>query len=161
MSLENHLSDEALSDVLIGLAALDSQAHLARCGECRARVQEFHAGVSLFNQASLAWSEALSDRELPVAPAYRPARRRFVLAAWAAAATIFVLAGAPFLRHPIQFQVPFTASAPSDSEAQIAEDNEFLRAVDAAINPDEQSVVSDYQIVESQPTAAHPKKRAE
>jgi ferric-dicitrate binding protein FerR (iron transport regulator) len=155
LELLNHLSEESLNDVLIGLPAAASEAHIEQCAECRARVEDFQSSVRLFNQASLAWIDAQPGRTLPAARPFRSARRRLMLAAWATAAALFVMAGVPFLRHPIQMQSP-AMTAPTDSEEQIAEDNELLRAVDAAINPDEQSVVNSYQL-ESRPPK-HPQR---
>ena len=66
-SLSNHLSEEALDDVLIGLGSAESEAHLAVCPECRAEVETFRGDVALFNAASVAWSE--SRRPQPRLPA--------------------------------------------------------------------------------------------
>ena len=52
----NHLSEEALDDVLIGLGSAESQAHLEVCADCRAQVRTFLGDVALFNAASMAWS---------------------------------------------------------------------------------------------------------
>lgn len=154
----NHLTDEALDDVLIGLGSVSSLAHLDQCAECRARVEAFRSSVSLFNQASFAWSEAQPVRKQP---ATLPRHRFFtvpVVAAWAAAAILLVLASPAvwhiFAPHPVQ--APAIATTTADYETQIAEDNELLKAVNAAIEPNEQDVIDQYQLLDGQHTQAHP-----
>lgn len=162
---QNHLSEETLNDVLIGLGSAEAQDHIARCAGCRARVEQFEAGVNLFNEASLAWSMA-QPAGAPHAPSpYLRVRRRLALVAWAAVAVMFLAIGVPFLRHPIQIHISGIAPAPVESDAQIAEDNELMRAVNAAISPDVQpdvqSVVNDEQILESEPPTESQKSRPE
>lgn len=160
---QSHLTDEALDDVLIGLGSLASQAHLAHCLECRARVEEFQSSVELFNQASLGYSEAQPGKALSTTqPAHRFLARP-VLAAWAAAAVLSILAG-PAAWHvfaPHSVHAPAIATDVQESETQIAEDNELLRQVNAAIAPDEQSVVEQYQLLEAPRPHAHPRMRTE
>lgn len=160
--LQSHLTNEALDDVLIGLGSPASLAHLARCPECRARVEAFQSSIEVFNQASLAFCEA---QPLKATPASRPAPRYFtrpVLAAWATAVLLILVSPVAwhlFKPHPVQG--PAIATVEQDSETQIADDNELMRQVNAAIEPDDQSVVDQYQLLTGPRSQAHPKMRTE
>jgi hypothetical protein len=145
-----HLSDEALNDVLIGLGSPESHAHLDACKECRAQVQAFRGDVQLFNAASIAWSES----RWPIARITAPhrGRPRIPFASWTAVAATLVIMALAVWHHrsaapPAQVSAP--QSLPADSEAQIAQDNQLLQAVNAAISPEEESPIVEYKIMES------------
>lgn len=153
----NHLSEEALDDVLIGLGSLQSQAHLAACPQCRAKVEVFRADMRLFDAASMAWTEARPPQARPAASHAR--RTRLAFASWAAVAAALVLMAFAiwhFRPAPPPNQANTAQSQPVDNQAQIAEDNQLLEAVNAAISPDEESPIDEYKIVES----PHPYKTA-
>ena len=161
-AVQNHLTDEALDDLLIGLGSAASHAHLAQCAECRTRVDSFRSTIDSFNQASMAWAEGQTIRTAPAPARRRPIFARPAFAVWAAAALLLAVAG-PSAWHVV---VPRTVQAPTvagsqDSESQIAEDNELLQAVNAALAPDEKSVVDQYKLMDSQDTEAQPQMRTE
>jgi hypothetical protein len=157
-----HLSEEALNDLLIGMGAPESEHHLEGCAECRARVDEFHAGMELLNQTTRAWSEYRALR-IESAPGKASARRaasswagvlgsgarKMPLATmgWATAAVLVAAIAVPVWRMhnqpPVGSMTPATAQ-PQETEAQIAQDNQLLREVDAAINSDEESPLGAY-----------------
>jgi hypothetical protein len=147
-----HLSEEAFDDVLIGLGSPDSEAHLAVCQDCWRRVNAFRSDVALFNSASMAWTES---RPVPLTPTARKTVHRTRLAFVSWAATVAVLAGtavAVWHHHgpsAPQSQTAAPLSQPSDTEAQIAQDNQLLQAVDAAISPDEESPIDEYKLVQT------------
>ena len=158
---QRHLTDEALDDVLIGLGSPAAHAHLAQCADCRRRVESFQSGIDLFNQASLAYSEAQPVKTSRTA---QPARRFLaqpVFAVWAAAAALLVLAGpaAWHLLSPHSVHAPAIATEVQDTEAQIAEDNELLEQVNAAIAPNDQNVVDQFQLTEAPDSQAAPGTR--
>ena len=157
-----HLSEEALYDVLIGLGSPESQAHLSVCAECRDQVKTFLADVSLFNEASLAWNKS----RLPRPHASKPRRAGFHAAfvGWAlsAAALVAMAVGIWHLRPAgTPQQVNSLQRQAQDSDAQIAQDNQLMEAVNAAISPDEASPIEEYRILESpHPSSnAHSRKR--
>ena len=159
---ENHLTEEALDDILIGLGSPASHAHLEQCPECCARVDAFRFSIDSLNQASLAWVKAQPVRTASAPAPRRPIFARPIFAVWAVAALLLAAAG-PSAWHLI---APRTVQAPAtigveDSDAQIAEDNELLRAVDAALTPDEKSVVDEYQLNDSSASEAQPQTRKE
>lgn len=141
-----HLSQEAFDDLLIGLGSTQAHAHLAGCTQCSQRFDRFRQDVNLFNEASLAWAEARLPRGV------RPPRRaRFFVPSpvlsLCAAAMLLVAIGLPAVlpHHPT---VPDAGlAARSESSDQIAQDNQLMKDVDAAINPDEASLVSQYDLL--------------
>ena len=158
LDIHSHLSDEALDDVLIGLGSLASHAHLAQCPQCRARVESFQTTVDLFNQASRQFSEAQPVKTLETVRT-RHFIARPVLAAWAAAAAMLIVVGPAawhvFAPHPVH--APAVATQAQDSESQIAEDNELLRQVNAAIAvPDDE-----YHWLDGSIPQTHPGMRTE
>lgn len=145
--ISNHLADEALSDVLIGLGSLESDAHLARCPECRSKVDDFRADMTLFNSASMAWSESQSER--PAKASRHPAARRirFALVIWSAAVALLLMMAITFWRHSAVAppnHVNIVESQPLDSETQIAQDNELLQDINAAIGSDDEYPIQEY-----------------
>ena len=159
--IDRHLNDEAFDDVLIGLGTADAQAHLARCAECRARVESFQTTLGLFNDATLSWSEKQPERR----HAARPVRGAFSRPVFAFGVTLgaLLLLAVPTAWHrlaPRPAQPSAVASATTDSETQIAEDNELMQAVNSAIDPDVHSVVDSYHLLNGNPQAS-PKNRME
>ena len=158
----NHLSEEALDDVLIGLGSAESQAHLEVCAECRAQVRTFLGDVALFNAASMAWSKSRIPRPLPSEP--RHVRFHAAFLGWAATAAALLVMALGVWHHRTETtpgQANTIQSQPQDSEAQIVQDNQLLQAVNAAISPDEASPIEEYKIMESPHPSpkAHSKKR--
>jgi len=157
-----HLSEEALDDVLIDLGTAESHAHLAVCGECRAKIAIFRGDVALFNAASMSWSN--SRRLQPLPTEGRGAHVRTIFIGWVAVAASLVLMAIGIWRYrpetPLR-QANTVQSLPGDSEAQIAQDNQLLQAVNAAINPVEASPIDEYKIMESHhpDSLAHSKSR--
>jgi hypothetical protein len=149
----NHLSDEALNDVLIGMGSLASESHLAACPLCRGKVEEFQSDLGAWNITTLNWSEARAERAGRIQArlsGIRPARRRPPLAAmgWALAAAALLALAIPVGREAGMFGPNHgsTVAPQEDSEAQIAQDNELLKAVNAAINPEEMSPLKEYDL---------------
>jgi predicted anti-sigma-YlaC factor YlaD len=148
----NHLSEEALNDVLIGMGPVEAEAHLARCRECRAQVEEFAGDVKLFNASTMAWSEARSVREAQAGRAVmaRPApvrRMPFALAGSAAASILAIMVALSVGHREGWFAPPSNtnhAVAIPDMQAQIAQDNALMEAVSAAISPQEESPIDEY-----------------
>jgi hypothetical protein len=148
-----HLSEEAMNDVLVGMGSPESQAHVAACGECRAQLRAFQAEMHLFNETSLAWSEARSATLGAISPPKKHASM-LIPASWAFAAALLLVVGIPVwmhnhgpAKHPEQ-TVAAPAAVQQDSAEQIAEDNELMRSVDMALSSGEESPLSEYQITE-------------
>jgi hypothetical protein len=147
-----HLSEEALDDVLIGLSSPESEAHLAVCSVCRGQLEDFQSRVQVFNQTSLAWSESKPAVSLRPKVEARARRQRFIPLELAMAATLLLVIGVPVWNRehnqisdqPVQHVAQ--SAAPGDSEAQIAQDNDLLRSVDAALSTSDESPISEYHL---------------
>jgi hypothetical protein len=127
---------------------LASESHLAACPLCRGKVEEFQSDLGAWNRTTLKWSEARAARAGRIQ--VRPARRRPPLAAlgWALAAAALLAIAIPVGREAGMFGANHgtTVAQQEESEAQIAQDNELLKAVNAAINPDEMSPLKEYDL---------------
>jgi len=145
-----HLSEEALDDVLIGLGSTEAEAHLAACSQCNESLRQFRSSLHSFNQASLAWSES---RPVPQAMTKAVDRLRekprglMTPLSWAMAAA--VVAALAFQLWTYEFRQPATypvatASQPADSEVQIAQDNQLLQSVNAALSASDVATPSEY-----------------
>jgi len=147
--LSAHLSEEALDDALIGLSSPEAEAHLALCGACRGQLEAFHAEIQLFNQTSLAWSEAQPARPFPVVARKKLIHTYYAPLGWALAATVFLAIGVPVWNHDHRVSPKYNAtsvSTPPDTEAQIEQDNDLMRSVDAALNAQEASPLNEYNL---------------
>jgi len=154
----NHLSDEALNDVLIGRGTEASQLHLEKCAFCREKVERFQSGLAAWKTAALHWSEARTERarQIRVRPAWP--RPLLIALGWSLGAVALLAIVVPVGRERGLFGTHRDNAAFSrveDSEAQIAQDNELLKAVNAAINPDEISPLMEYDLSER----PHPRHR--
>lgn len=145
--LLTHLTEEALDDALIGMGSADSQAHLTRCTECRAKIEQFGADIALFNAASLAWSEAQPRRPLEAARVASVRRMPFALVGSTVAAALAVAVVLSFGHHESGF-APQSRSGNGaqiqDSQTQIAQDNQLMEDVNAAIGPQEVSPIDEF-----------------
>ena len=145
-----HLSEEALDDVLIGLGSVEAEAHLAACSRCSDTLRQFQAKMGSFNQASLAWSEARPVPEaMSKAVARLNAKPRGVIAPLSWAMAVAVVAALGFQIWNYELHQPSTAPVASvsqsvDSEVQIAQDNQLLQSVNAALSACEVLPASEY-----------------
>jgi hypothetical protein len=145
-----HLSEEALDDILIGMGTSESQAHLARCAACRSRVEQFAADVALLNKAGMEWSEAQPGKTVRVEQTPRFHVPIALIGSFVTAILVIAVA-IPLWEHQRSVgnvQQPTPVAQP-DSEAQIAQDNELMQAVNAAISPQEESPIEEYGLSES------------
>jgi hypothetical protein len=160
--ISKHLADEALSDVLIGLGSLESDAHLARCPECRSRVEDFRADMTLFNSASMAWSESRSGRPAEASPHPAAPRIRFAFVSWSVAVALLLMMAMTIWRHSAvapRSHVNTVESQPLDSETQIAKDNELLQEINAAIGSDDGFPIQEYDLRERPPSRLKPQSQ--
>ena len=151
-----HLTQEELNDVLIGMSTPDAEAHLAVCAQCRNQMETFQSDMHVFNETSLAWSEARPGK--PIRIASKSGFRGVVGSplTWALATALLLMVGSPewlpkvdsILHPPVASDNSNTASESGDSEAQIAQDNDLLQSVNVALNTSEESPVSEYGLSE-------------
>lgn len=145
-----HLSAEAFDDLLIGMGSREAEDHMAECADCRKKLEAFREDMALFNEASLGWTRARQ-----VKPQRVVRKRAFFVPSpvlgLGALAMLLLMLGLPTVHRPNTSTMPHTpaVSVTSDNAEQIAADNQLMKDVDAAINPDEASVVSQYHLMES------------
>ncbi len=105
--------------------------------------------MRLFNQTSLAWSEARSAAMGAIVPAkkHEPISTPLGLAF---AAALLLAIGVPVWMHNHSPQKNLDQSAVTseqpDSAEQIAADNDLMRAVDVALSASEESPFDEYEI---------------
>ncbi len=136
-----HLDHDMLDEVLLGIAAPSVSAHLAVCSHCAERLQSFNSTVNLFNQATLAWSEAKSNTLTRDLSEHRPhpvltlAAARSYIAAILVAVAVMLTAG---VRHrTLDLEAannPIIIADSSFSGGEIAEDNAMLHAIDSELS---------------------------
>jgi len=136
-----HLSEEELDDVLLGVGTAESELHLAACEVCSAQLAPFQTSVAAFNEGSLAWAQAKSNtvsRDLSAARLSTGHRQPL---AWAAgvsslAAIAFVLA--INLHHAPEVAEnnppPAAHVSVADNAQEIAADNAMLEAINSEIS---------------------------
>jgi hypothetical protein len=168
-----HLTEDEIDEVLMGTASSGFDGHLARCSECRARLEQFHASMSLFNQATTVWSEAKSnaiDRDLT---RHRTPFRLSAAAMWSCASVLLlILAGAAGMglhnraadldaanRISPHVQPVGEPSANTYREKEIANDNALMADIDSAINNSEPSPEEFYYDVALSKVSTHASRR--
>ncbi len=167
-SFTGHLTPDQIDDYLIGDLAPTPAAHLAGCNLCAQRVAAEASPIATFQQVSTAWSERRSATlPIPVPTDQRPIWQRHM--AWATAslslafgislinathqfsfdstpqATPTAVRLTP-ARQPVAVPQPLaqTASVAPAPRAprfatQVAADNHMLRAIDASLDPSNDS----------------------
>ena len=145
----NHLNDEQFMECAIGEEpGVEAAAHLRECEVCREELARFGMSVSSFNSAARAWSEARPVAVRTEGRGYWTARPFFAMASGMVAACLVLGLGMEAVWHHEQGGRPGTAASvrgsQEDSEAQIAQDNQLLMAVDVATRSDDRSPVLEY-----------------
>ena len=89
-----HLSEEEMDEVLMGLAGSDVERHLASCDACRGTLAQFRVDVVGLEQASRAWNEARAN-SMPAlrANTTKTGIRRFGIAAMGVACALVLMLG--------------------------------------------------------------------
>lgn len=156
-----HLTEEMLDDVLIGMATVESQAHLAECSACRAKVEGFQSDMALLGETAMGWSRqrAAGMDQHPLET--RARQLHWAAMRWAAAGVLIVAVAVPFLWHhdngpAVAINVTPRSPQVEENAAQIAADNDLMRAVDAAINPSDEMPM----VVSHHANKAHPRQKA-
>ena len=140
-----HLTEDDLTDYLIDPAGESAtEHHLAACTDCHAKLEAFRLSMVSFSSLSLEWCEQRSITT-PLRPAATPAARWIptTMPGWSAAlaAALLLAIAVPMDLHVKSHQPSTQADAgiDQDSEAQIQQDNQLMRAVSLEINRREPS----------------------
>jgi hypothetical protein len=160
----NHLSEDDLDEVLIGIASSESLMHLAECEPCEARLIAFRSEMAAFNQASIAWSEARSNTISRDIAAHKPTPRLTLGAAWSSAAALVVTFAFGLSMALHQPGATLDAANPSSTQTavvthpdhdqdQLASDNAMLAAIDSEMGTPQPAQLGLYQPVKAHATA--------
>jgi predicted anti-sigma-YlaC factor YlaD len=136
-----HLTQEELTDKLLGVPSLTVNAHLLSCPACADELQQVKNSIANFRSAAHHWSDDA------VTAASRASRARtspggFWAARWimvAAVVIIFVAGSVTYLHQKQANQaqsVQFSTPAPSTglSQAQLDQDNQLLSEVSGELS---------------------------
>lgn len=161
----HHLSEDDLDEILIGNASAEATAHLAGCQPCEDRLTAFQSQMAVFNQASLAWSEARSNTISRDLAAHKPTPRLTLTTVWSSAATLIVAlafglstalhqpAATSTAANPSSTQ-PAVAAHPEHNQSEIASDNAMLDAIDSEIETPQPAQFGLYQTAKAHAPAA-------
>jgi hypothetical protein len=151
---QQHLTDDQFAACLAGESpTADVRAHLAACDLCREEASLFFSSVESLDKTTLAWSKDQPSVS-PRAHVFQPARSFLAPSVrWVAVAALALVSVAVLLQRDYRDYRSYrttpdaavaTASAPSDSAAQIAQDNKLLASVNMALAGTEPSPFSEY-----------------
>lgn len=143
--VQAHLTEDELDEVLMEVAAPAVRLHAESCAACGQRVEEFRESMAMFNQATLAWSEARSN-SLPQETA-KAGDRGLRLGNWrwsqgwtyagvAVAGLVMLAAGAVHERAATTGKQPASAQGAdyySSRQQEISNDNAMLSAISAEL----------------------------
>ena len=172
-NISRHLTEDELDEAVLGIGFGDQRLHLAGCPYCRARLEQFAATMSVFNQASTAWSEARSNALNRDLKEHSTPLRFSARALWTCASALVVLAtvtaGLGVWQHSETLMAAETAQRSIQTERnqtfdanvenEIATDNTMLLQIEAAISVSEPSPQQEYGIntsLERSNNKAHP-----
>ena len=136
-----HLTDEQFSDLLAGDCPLDAMRHMKTCPQCQREFEQVQASIEEFGAAGLQWAERR--------PAPRISASSAMIRGWnpltARTAAAGLLAAALFATYQEKrMQAPNTDTLlPARSEAQVADDNRLMLAIDKEIRWQADSPVAD------------------
>jgi len=133
-----HLNDDQFADCLLGSKTNSAQAaHLLECPGCREELELFRSSVENFNSMSLVWSEKRSATS-PTCVVSKGSSGWVSNWAWSMAIVMLLSVGTSLHTRNEANQASSTVqtSAPNNqnSEAEIAKDNELMKAVNREIS---------------------------
>lgn len=128
-----HLTEDELDEVLMGIASAEISAHIEICQPCGDRLEAFKTQMSVFNQATMAWSESRSNGLSRDIAAHTPTPRLTLATVWCSAATaMLALAfGLTITLHKAPAANDAAYSHPDHDQRELATDNAMLAAIDS------------------------------
>ena len=169
--MNTHLTEDDFDDILIGAGSAAAATHLAACETCGLRLAafetQFRSQMSLFNQASLAWSEARSNGISRDLAAHKPSFRVTPAGAWSTACAL-LLAVTFTVTSNLQRQAATLEAANTAAPAavgmetaavspdQLASDNAMLAAIDSEMHAPRPAQLGLYENADAPAQPAHP-----
>ncbi len=129
--MKAHLTNEELTNRLLGQDSMTIDAHLMDCADCQKELSHLKDSISLFRDTAVAWSEtAKVTRTEQLAP-----RHPWRLANWALVAAVLLLVILPawFIHHRGEQSRQAASVSPKTLQTQIDQDNQLLSAVSSEI----------------------------
>jgi anti-sigma factor RsiW len=131
--VSKHLKPQEFDDLLLGIAASATMAHLNGCPECRRRSGEMRQTLGAFRATAVGWSEGAAKQVQPLATERVFQRRMgpWLKPAWALATAAVLLA----VTIPLSIRRGHSqkTSATADAQAQISRDNELLAHIESEV----------------------------
>jgi anti-sigma factor RsiW len=137
-----HLKSQEFDDLLLGIAASETTAHLNACPQCRAEAEAMRQRIGSFRAAAVSWSEGAS-RQVTL-PEKQSAFRPWLRPAWMlATAAVLIAVTIPLSVKHGQSNKP---SAVIDAQAQISRDNELLAQIESEVGETTPSPMQPLQV---------------
>ena len=136
-----HLKPQEFDDVLLGIAASETTAHLNACPQCRSEAEAMRQRIGSFRAAAVSWSEGAS-RQITL-PEKQSAFRLWLRPAWMlATAAVLIAVTIPLsVKHGQSKK-----SATADAQAQISRDNELLAHIESEVGETTPSPMQPLQV---------------
>jgi hypothetical protein len=136
-----HLKPQEFDDLLLGIAASETTAHLNACPQCRAQADAVRQRIGWFRVAAVSWSEGAS-RQVTL-PEKQSAFRLWLRPAWMlATAAVLIAVTIPLsVKHGQSKK-----NATSDAQAQISRDNELLAHIESEVGETTPSPMQPLQV---------------
>ena len=131
--MSTHLKPQEFDDLLLGIAAGTTKAHLNACPQCRRRSDEMRETLGTFRGAAVGWSEGAAKRVAPPKTDGVFQRRMglWLRPAWVLATAAVLLA----VTIPLSIRRGHSQkrSPKVDAQAQISRDNELLAHIESEV----------------------------
>jgi hypothetical protein len=136
-----HLTDEQFTDLLAGECPIDAIRHMKTCPRCQGEFDQVQASIEDFSAVGLQWAEHRPTPRISTSSAlirgWNPLSAR-TAAAGLLAAALFATCQEKRMQAPVM-----DALNPARSEAQVADDNRLMLAIDREIRWQADSPVAD------------------
>jgi anti-sigma factor RsiW len=137
-----HLTNEELTDNLLGVTSVTVNAHLLSCPACANELDRLKSSIAGFRSAAHAWSEGALAEDRAVQVVRTLPKRSWSPANWVLATVALILLAAGFAFYVRDYQartqisvapVVTTKATFETPESQIAADNELLSQVNSEL----------------------------
>jgi anti-sigma factor RsiW len=137
-----HLKPQEFDDLLLGIAASETTAHLNACPQCRAEAEAVRQRIGSFRAAAVSWSEGAS-RQVTL-PEKQSAFRLWLRPAWMLATAALLIAVT--IPLSVKHGQSSKTSATSAVQAQISRDNELLAHIESEVGETTPSPMQPLQV---------------
>jgi hypothetical protein len=136
-----HLTDEQFADLLAGECPIDAVQHMKTCSQCQHEFEQVQVSIEDFSAVGLQWAEHRPAPQISASSAlirgWNPLTAR-TAAAGLLAAALFATYQEKRMQPPV-----VDTLIPARSEAQVADDNRLMLAIDKEIRWQADSPIAD------------------